>query len=118
MEGHSCLISIKMAECPTDSLSETEFEEIPVAPSSSGPLSKLKCPICPERKKLKSNPPKGLKRGKGTVATKPSIPPSTRVKEFPNENLSVVSKKLFCQACREPVSEVCIASACILNYRK
>ncbi len=63
MQGHSCLVSINMAECPTDSFSETEFEEIPVAPSSTGPsssdasvtvnvpsfLSKLLLPICPER---------------------------------------------------------------------
>ena len=53
---------------------------------------------------MKSNPPKGLRSGKGSVAVEPSIPPSTRVKEFPNEHLSVVSRKLFCQACREPVS--------------
>ena len=110
-----------MAECPSDSVSESEIEEIPLPPTSSGPsssessadvavpslLSKLKCPAPSDlssKRKVKSNPPKGLKRGKGVIATEPSIPPSTRVKEFPNEHLSVVSKKLFCQACREPVS--------------
>ena len=56
------------------------------------------------KRRLKSNPPKGLKRGKGAVAVQPSIHPTTRIREFPNENLSVVANKLFCYACREPVS--------------
>ena len=109
-----------MAEtCPSDSVKLKKFPCLPPAlvlvvvkavllllfPWSL--LSKLKCPAPSDlsrKRKVKSNPPKGLKRGKGMIATEPSIPPSTRVKEFPNEHLSVVSKKLFCQACRESVS--------------
>ena len=95
--------------------------------SSSGPsssetvdvpnlLSRLKCPASSDlsrKRKLKSNPPKGLWSGKGSVAVEPSIPPSTRVKEFPNEYLSVVSRKLFCQACRDLLRRVFCSS--ILN---
>lgn len=108
-----------MAEYPSDSFSETEeIEPEPEAPAAGGPstsvavdvpslLSKLRSPAPSDlsrKRKLNTNPPKGLKRGKGAVAAEPSVPPSTRIKEFANENLSVVSRKLFCEACREPVS--------------
>ena len=54
---------------------------------------------------MKGNPAKRKKGSKGAVAAEPlSIPPSTRIKEFPNEKLSVVSGKLFCTACQENVS--------------
>ena len=49
----------------------------------------------------RSNPPKGLKKSKGDVASEPSVAATTRVKEFPGERLSVVCGKLFCNACRE-----------------
>lgn len=70
-------------------------------------LSRLRCPAPSDlsrKRNLKTNPPKGVKRGKGAVTVQPSIHPTTRIREFPNENLSVVAKKLFCDACREPVS--------------
>ena len=72
-------------------------------------LSRLRCPTPSElarKRKVKSNPPKGVKCGKSAVSVEPSVPPSTRIKEFPNEHLSVVSKKLYCEACRESVSVV------------
>ena len=50
-------------------------------------LSRLRCPTSSEL----------ARKRKG----KSISPPSTRIKEFPNENLSVVSKKLFGE---EPVS--------------
>ena len=65
----------------TYSETETEIEEIPDALSSPGPsaseavdvpnlLSRLKCPApsnLSKKRKLNSNPPKGLKSGKGSV---------------------------------------------------
>ncbi len=106
------------SSCEVDVPNLMREEITDISLSSSGPsssetvdvpnlLSRLKCPASSDlsrKRKLKSNPPKGLRSGKGSVAVEPSIPPSTRVKEFPNEHLSVVSRKLFCQACREPVS--------------
>ena len=85
----------------TYSEAETEIEEILSSPGPSSSealdvhnlLSRLKCPAPSDlsrKRKLNSNPPKGLKSSKGSVAAEPSIPPSTRVKEFPSEHLSVV----------------------------
>ncbi len=54
---------------------------------------------------MHSNPPRGKKRSKGKVAAEPiSVSPLQRVREFPNECLCVVMKKLFCNACREHLS--------------
>lgn len=36
-----------------------------------------------------------------------SISPHQRLKQFPNENLTVSAKKLFCEACKEEVSLKC-----------
>ena len=56
--------------------------------------------------KLASNPPpKGMKRSKGIVHHEPwSVSASQRVREFAGENLSVLSGKLFCNACWETLS--------------
>ena len=49
--------------------------------------------------KQSSQPPKGMKRGKGAVSHEPqSVTPSQRMREFPGENVSVLSGKLFCTA--------------------
>ena len=43
-------------------------------------------------KRTMSNPPEGLKRGKGSVASIPlNIAASARVEQFPGEHLSVAS---------------------------
>ena len=68
-------------------------------------LDRLKSPTLSDlarKRKLASNPanpPKGMKRGKGAVSHEPqSVTPSQRMREFPGENLSVLSGKLFCTA--------------------
>ena len=76
-------------------------------PSPVNLLDRLRSPTQADlsrKRKTPSNPPKGLKRSKGDVASEPSVATTTRVKEFPGEHLSVVCGKLFCNACREPVS--------------
>ena len=66
----------------------------------SPPLSELS-----RKRKAPSNPPIGLKRGKGTTASEPqSVTAAARLREFPNQHLSVSLGKLFCDACREPLS--------------
>ena len=66
-------------------------------------LDKLKCPDLARKRKIKTNP-SGKKRCKGAVASEPHVSPLTRVREYPNEFLGVVSGKLFCKACRETIS--------------
>ena len=70
-------------------------------------LDKLKCPSTSDlarKRKIKTNPPSGKKICKGEVASEPHVSPLTRVREYPNEFLGVVSGKLFYSACREAVS--------------
>ena len=53
-------------------------------------------------KRTPSNPPKDLKKGKGSVASEPlTVAAFARVEQFPDEHFSVVSDKLFCTACME-----------------
>ena len=73
------------------------------------PLDNLKSPTSLDlarKQKLASNPPpKGMKRSIGIVHHEPwSVFSSQRVKELVGENLSVLSEKLFCNACRETLS--------------
>ena len=82
--------------------------------TSSGPsgvnslLSKLRAPLPSDlarKRKVQSNPPTGVKRGKGAVAADPKgVTPADRVRAYPNEPFSVSNKKLFCSACREDVA--------------
>ena len=71
-------------------------------------LGRLKCPtnahLARKRRLITNAPPNGVKRGKGAVAAQPSVSPSARMQEFPDEKLSNVRGKLFCNACREMVS--------------
>ena len=72
-------------------------------------LDRLKSPTTsnlPRKRKVLCNPPSGKKRSSGSFALKdPNVPPSARVKEFPNEELTVNSVgRLFCKACRETLS--------------
>ena len=72
-------------------------------------LEKLRCPqpaaIAKKRKLTVNPPPRGKRRsaGRGNFDPK-SVTPAQRVREFPEEQLSVSAGKLFCQACREEVS--------------
>lgn len=83
--------------------------------SSSNTLSLLAKLCCPKpsdlarKRKVASNPPpvgKRRARGHGTFDPK-SVTPSQRVKEFPDECLTVSNKQLFCTACREELSTKC-----------
>ena len=71
-------------------------------------LSVLKAPTASNlsRKRVQAaNPPSGKRRRRGTSTNDPKgIDPARRVKEYPNEQLSVSNKKLFCKACREELS--------------
>ena len=62
-------------------------------------LDKLKCPSTSNlarKRKITTKPPSGKKIYKGAVASEPHVSPLTRVREYPNEVLGVVSGKLFC----------------------
>lgn len=57
------------------------------------------------KRKISTNPPKGMKRSKGTTTNDPkSVCPSDRVKAYLNEPFKVSNKKLFCSSCREELS--------------
>ena len=58
-----------------------------------------------KRKVVCNPPPIGQRRSRGSGASEPkTVSPLDRVKEFPNECLTVTGKKLFCNACREELS--------------
>ena len=71
-------------------------------------LSQLRAPrrsdlTCP--RKIQQNATKRTQKSKPSCSTDPaSISPAERVREFPNEALTVSAGKLFCSACREEVS--------------
>ena len=71
-------------------------------------LSKLRSPAPSDlsrKRKISSNPPKGMKEGKGSASSEPSnVSISDRVREFPGDHLCRNLGKLFCNACREPIS--------------
>ena len=91
-------------------------------------LDRLKIPTLSDlarKPKLASNPaypPKGMKRGKGAVSHEPqSVTPSQRMREFPGENLSVLSGKLFCTALflnSSPIIIISIILSIIGVFRK
>ena len=67
-----------------------------------------------KRQGLKNPPPVVKRRARRHGAFDPiSVTPSQRVKEFPNESLTVSNKRLFCNACRE---EVGLKSTVVRNY--
>ena len=87
-------------------------------------LDRLKSPTLSDlarKRKLASNPanpPKGMKRGKGAVSHEPqSVTPSQRIREFPGENLSVLSGKLFCTVNSSPII-ISIILSIIGGFRK
>ena len=89
----------------SDSVAENVSASKPDVPSL---LDRLKSPAMSElarKRKMKGTPAKRKKISKGAVVAEPlSVAPSKRIKEFPDEKLSVVSGKLFCTACRENLS--------------
>ena len=59
------------------------------------------------KRKKHSNPPTGVKKRTTTVKAvyePKSVTPTSWVREFPGEDLTVSGGSLFCSACREPVS--------------
>ena len=74
-------------------------------------LDRLKCPeasVCARKRKVKTNPPVGVKRSQRSsllshTYTPKSITPTQRVKEFPDEDLTVSGSRLFCTACKEEI---------------
>ena len=86
--------------------------------ATSSVLDRLKSPTTAEiarKRKVKSNPPPvGKRRSRGNcVSDRKGIEPSKRVREFPNEQLKVSGRKLFCSACRE---ELGLKSSTIQNH--
>ena len=70
-------------------------------------LSRLKASTASNqapKRVISMNPAKSAKRSMATVHNEPKISPTVRIKEFPNEFLTVSNSKLFCSACREPLS--------------
>ena len=72
-------------------------------------LDRLRYPtlsILARKRQLKHNPPpKGVKWGKGKEKGDPkNISASERVKAYPDEQLTVSNRKLFCHACREELA--------------
>ena len=97
----------------SSSLSTTSGFEADDSSSTDGVrtiLNTLKAPtasMLARKRKTHSNPPTGMKRRTTTVKADyepKSVTPSSRVREFPDENLTVSAGNLFCSACREPVS--------------
>ena len=71
-------------------------------------LDRLKCPRPSELsrcRRVHCNPPKGRKRSSGERGQNdPHVSPSKWVSEYPNEQLTVSARRLFCKACREILS--------------
>ena len=72
-------------------------------------LERLKAPKKSEltrKRKIFTNPREhGMRKKRPSCSSNPkSVTPSQRVKEFPNECLTVSARTLFCEACRQEVS--------------
>ena len=67
------------------------------------------------KRKIHANPPEGKRRSTTQAVRKfdpQTIKPSQRVSEFPGEHLRVSLGKLFCNACRETLTQTqCCATA-------
>ena len=66
-------------------------------------LSRLKASTASylaRKRVISMNPAKSAKKSKATIYHEPKISPT----EFPNEFLTVSNSKIFCSACREPLS--------------
>ena len=71
-------------------------------------LSRLKAPRASDlarKRKVAVNPPKGKRGCRGATAAEPkNITALQRVKEFLDQPLCVLNRKLFCNACRQEMS--------------
>ena len=57
------------------------------------------------KRKVQCNPPTGVKRSRGRTVNDPKkVSAADRVKQFPNEQLTLSMGKLFCSACCEELS--------------
>ena len=88
----------KLSSLSSASASKSESESESAVVSL---LDRLKCPqpseLSPSRKVHCNPPPKGRKRSSGERGRNdPHIPPSKRVHEYPNEQLTVSAGRLFC----------------------
>ena len=58
-----------------------------------------------QKRKTKSNRPRGKKRSSGSYSSDPtSVTPSQRVIEYPKKPFEVSNHKLFCYGCREELN--------------
>jgi hypothetical protein len=77
-------------------------------PTVNSLLSVLKSPTPSHlawKRKLNVLPPTGKRRGRGSVASAPKfVSAYDRAKEYPGEQLTVSSSKLFCLACSEELT--------------
>ena len=76
--------------------------------TASSLLARLRSPRPSDlarKRQVKSNPPRGARKGKGTVTADPkTVSPSDRVKAYHGENFTISNKKLFCCTCREELA--------------
>ena len=91
-----------MSIIPEKKLTVPEFNEVE---QEASVINRLKSP--PEsdlsrKRKVKTNPSKGVKGATSSKSQKVSF--SSRIKEFPSQHLSIHKGKLFCNACREYLS--------------
>lgn len=106
-----CLAVMASSSSPQVSvLVEEVLEDREVAPTTTvaSLLSTLRHPQPSElarKRRVPSNPPTGKRKGKGSVSFNPkSVTPSDRVKLYVHLGIHSTLKKLFCKACREPLS--------------
>ena len=76
--------------------------------SAQSLLQRLRLPLpskLARKRAIKTNPPVGVKRGKGCCSTTPkTVSVGDRLKAYPGENFVCSNNKLFCSACREAVA--------------
>ena len=85
-----------LAIASEDIIIQVQEEEEPVVCL----LDRLKCPRESRKRKVQTNPCKGVKRSKGATSFEPQkVSFSSRIKK--KQHLSTNKGKLFCDACRE-----------------
>ena len=99
------------------SLPQTTTSSEASTSTASSLLDRLRSPQPSDlarKRHVKSNPPRGGRKGKGKVTADPkSVSPSDRVKAYPRENFIVSNKKVFCRGCRE---ELALKKSIVENY--
>ena len=112
--------SMEPVDNPANSEIDSDSIDSPVVSHVVSLLDRLKAPtpsdLARKRKIACNPPPKGKKRSCGRGANNPkSVTPIQRVKEHPDECLTVSNKQLFCRACREELS---LISSVVHNHVK